>query len=377
MSPSEVAKRIRNRAAALAEHPLTPHPVERFLKDAELRRRRKPGLPDVITAEELDSLCRRQWRKPLAATWHAPISSWKGSSAAFLWLHLEGGHTERVILKATLYSEDHNRASEDFPLRPGAPEFWIYGTAAPVLRQYLADCLFVIRRSGARSFVYVLEDLTVKYGKPPRTGGWQPGVLRMHDLHAALGEAAATHGSESLLNYDGSFGQELMDYAQNAIARFRDTANSSVAREVVDDWSRLSGCYLSAEFDTPQLYRPIHGDYNTGNLFYSRGESGQLKVVDWEWAGIGLPHLDLASYLRDAPPEVTKWAIEDLARREPDLSVRTHERLLLRCSLERAVWDASLLANQLRLDFNRFQRLGQGVTRSLSSAMVALNALAG
>ena len=166
-----------------------------------------------------------------------------------------------------------------------------------------------------------------------------------------------------------------MSYAEEAISRFHGTTNSSVASEVLNDWRRLRDCYMSPEFDVPQIHRPIHGDYNTGNLFMSNIDRGQLKAVDWEWTGFGLPHIDLASYLRSAPPEVTRWAIDDFARREPDLALRAHDRLLSRCALERGIWDASLLANQLESDVDRYQRLEEGITRSLSSAMHALHRL--
>ncbi|MFV1992129.1 MAG: phosphotransferase, partial [Acidimicrobiales bacterium] len=338
---------------------------------------RKAGLPIVIPTETLDDMCQRYWQRPLKATWYAPISSWKGSSAAFLWLGLEGGDTRRVILKAARYTESQDDAYQGFPFEPGAPEFWIYNAAAPALRNYLADCMLAVRLASPETFLYVLEDLSVNYVKPPRVAGWRPGVLRMHDLHSALSVAAAKYGREDLLIYDKSFDRKLLSYAEETISRIHSSTRSLVAREVLDDWTRLSNCYMSHEFDIPQIHRPIHGDYNTGNLFVSKKDRAQLKVVDWEWTGFGLPHIDLASYLRRAPSDVTRWAIDDLARREPDLTLRAHERVLLRCALQRGIWDASLLASQLGSDVDRFQRLDEGVDRSLSSAMHALNRLAG
>jgi aminoglycoside phosphotransferase (APT) family kinase protein len=253
----------------------------------------------------------------------------------------------------------------------------VYGKASSVLGKYLAECLMSIRQESSSAFVFVLEDLTASYGKPPRVGGWKPGVTGLHDLHTALAQAAGIHGSDSLLAYDASFSQDLTSYARGSIAQFRGNTGSSEAGEILDNWSNLTRTYLSPEFDLPELHRPVHGDYNTGNVFFSIRDLSEFRVVDWEWAGVGLPHMDLASYLRNAPPEVTTWAIADFARRTPEVSLRTHERLLDRCALERAIWDASLLAAQLSLDPHRSQRLEQGITRALSAALAAWVSLSG
>lgn len=329
----------------------------------------------MVPRSVLGDMCSRRWDSALVSTWQAPISSWKGSSAVFLWLETVDGKTRRVILKATRHSEGQRRASETFPVVPGPPELWAYQRAGAQLDAFLPDCL--LATSLGDTFVYVLEDLTREYGKPPRAGGWETGFRLLHPLHEAMAEAVEAHGSEPLLIYDRAFGERLMGYAEEGIEAFRHDTHSAPADELLTVWKTLRAAYLSPEFDLPELHRPVHGDYNTGNLFVARTGRGALKVVDWEWAGIGLPHMDLASYLRQAPDDVVRWALEVFSAQNPGLTALEHERALWRCVLERSVWDASLLASQSKAEPERAGRLGPGIDRALQTAIAALARLTG
>ncbi|MGB7859308.1 MAG: phosphotransferase [Acidimicrobiia bacterium] len=372
---TEGVQRIRTQIASIAQSRLIPEALERFMKDVSLNRRRISGVPEGITMAQLDDLCRRTWQRGVVAARFAPISSWKGSSASYLWLQLDGGETYRVVFKSAIYPSTGSPDPDGFPVNPGPPEFWVYGTAAPVLKRHLPVCMLSSRHDGMESFAYVLEDLTRTYRKPPTRTGWSSGIRQMYDIHDGLSHAVETHGDRELLNYGPGFALGLLDFARVAIGRFQEIADDSVSQKVLDEWAGLSDAYVSTEFDLPELLRPIHGDYNTGNVFVASDVDAPIKVVDWEWTGIGFPHMDLAAHLRAAPSNVIQAALADLSNRYPDISIRTHERIFTRCELERGLWDAGLLAAQLVSDSSQIARLEPGVSRSLSKVLHAFGRL--
>jgi thiamine kinase-like enzyme len=217
----------------------------------------------------------------------------------------------------------------------------------------------------------MLEDLSIEYFKPPRVVGWLAGLRGVAGIHTELGHAADRHGTSDLLRYDSRFREGLMEFGHRAISRFHLSTGERAASHLIDQWADLQRAYLSPRFEVTEPIRPIHGDLNTGNVFVSREPGRSLKAVDWEWAGIGLPHVDYASFVKRAPTAVFDSAVQELVTSYPDLPKVEHETLLRHGLLERCVWDAALLAEQAQID-GRFERLTPGVRRSLEEAAALL-----
>jgi thiamine kinase-like enzyme len=83
----------------------------------------------------------------------------------------------------------------------------------------------------------------------------------------------------------------------------------------------------------------------------------RVKVVDWEWAGIGVPHADLASLLKRVSPDDERGALEIFSRGYSQLGAEDHLRLFRWCQLERRLLDAGFIARQQMASTRQLPRL--------------------
>ena len=345
-----------------------------MLKRIARRRRRSIGLPPGVPFETLDEVCQAEWGRRLGDAWHTPISSWKGSSAAFVWLQMEGRATKRVVVKLSRYEAEVFLTSIESLVEPGPAELWVYNEAGPSMAAFLPHAYLAARVESGQGYLFVLDDLTEQYAHDMSPQGWRNGINGLFRMHSALASAVDAYGSEQLLRFDADFSSALIPYAENAIAAYDAVTGGSSSAQVLQAWPRLQETYLDDEFDLPNGGIPIHGDYNTSNVFIHRRDN-QVKAVDWEWAGLGSPHADLASYLKNPPIEVITWALDQIAERDESRTRYEHERMFLRSTLERAIWDASLQAMQFTSDRNRFGYLGPRVNRALQRSLRSLDQL--
>ncbi len=239
------------------------------------------------------------WNRRLRRVWHTPLPSWKGESVAFVWLQLEGGLTKRIVVKAARYEAEVFPASINASVKPGLPEMWVYGRATPVMGAFIPDVYLAHEEEPGRHYVYVLEDLTGGYGKK-RGGplGWRDGINGLFRVQEALALAVDEYGAGHLLVYDDAYSEALVSYAKRALAAYDGGSDGSVRERLLQTWPLLEETYLGDRFDLLDGGMPIHGDFDTRNVFIHRKDRHQVKVVDWEWAGFGWPHGDLASYLK-------------------------------------------------------------------------------
>ena len=113
---------------------------------------------------------------------------------------------------------------------------------------------------------------------------------------------------------------------------------------MVSHWPQLTALRLNDEFHSPTSLMPVHGDLNPSNVHLPRRDGCCIKVVDWEWGGIGLPQADLAALLNGVSPEVERRALEAFHRSDGQLSAEAHHRRFQWCKLERGLLDAGFLA---------------------------------
>lgn len=348
-----------------------------MLKRIARRRRRLIGLPPGVPFETLDEICQAEWGRRLRGAWHTPISSWKGSSAAFVWLQMEGRATKRVVVKLSSYEAEVFLTSIESLVEPGPAELWVYNQAKPGMATFLPHAYLAARVESSRGYLFVLDDLTEQYVHDVSPQGWRNGINGLLRMHSALASAVEAYGSEQLLRFDANFSSALISYTENAIGAYDAVTGGSSSAQVLQAWPRLRETYLDVQFDLPNGGVPIHGDYNTGNVFSNRQDHTKIKAVDWEWAGIGSPHADLASYLKIAPTEVVPWALDRIAQHDTSRTRPDHARMFLRSTLERAIWDAALLAMQFTADRDRFGYLGPSIDRALSRSIWSLDQLRG
>ena len=102
---------------------------------------------------------------------------------------------------------------------------------------------------------------------------------------------------------------------------------------------------MSETYDRFPL-RPIHGDLNISNIHHHKTDSGQLKIVDWEWAGIGGWWCDLVSLLKMAPVVLEHEGLAEFLRVAEIPSSRNVLVAYQWGKLQRGLFDASFFAKQ-------------------------------
>ncbi|MGI9609054.1 MAG: phosphotransferase family protein [Acidimicrobiia bacterium] len=370
--------RLRALADPIIRSDLVPSSTTRTLKRMVRRRRRLPGLPAGLEEVEVDAVCRTEWGRGLKGAFHLPIRSWKNSSASFVWLQLKGGGSRRLIAKVARYSHEVHAASVDSPLDAGRPELWAYTKAKSDLEAFLPGILLARRSDDGRSYAYLLEDLNTSFEHPSGPSALKSALDGMFDMHRALARAAGKESTESgdLLQYDGGFSERLVGYSGRALSEFAQITSSGVVTAMADRWDELAGIYLGAELSDHWEMTPIHGDYNTGNVFIRTSAPRDTKAVDWEWAGFGIPHADMASLLKKAEPDVIHWAMERLSQNDPGRTASQHQRAFNVSVLERAILDAGLVAVQYNSDPERFSSLESWIEGAATRGLVHLDRLA-
>ncbi len=91
---------------------------------------------------------------------------------------------------------------------------------------------------------------------------------------------------------------------------------------------------------------PIHGDLNSTNVLFHRNEPRRIKLIDWEWAGFGLPHSDLASLFKTVSPELEARGLSAYGQACERAVAMDVCRVYQWCKLQRGIFDAAFFAKQ-------------------------------
>jgi aminoglycoside phosphotransferase (APT) family kinase protein len=129
------------------------------------------------------------------------------------------------------------------------------------------------------------------------------------------------------------------------------------------------------EFYQHGLHGPIHGDYNRSNVHLHARDAAETKVVDWEWAGIGVPHADLAALLKLVDPEHERAVLDVFMSGNPVLDAETHWRTFRWCQLERRLMDAGFLARQQMASPRRVRWLEAYIDRAAADVLQSIQRL--
>lgn len=309
------------------------------------------------------------------------LSSWKHAGAFRVRGATGDGRRWRVIWKEAVYGDGHIPALRGLPLRPGPPELAVYQRVGAGLDDLLPEvhrCEEVV--PGVR-YRYLLEDLAPECVRPgqPRLAMLAAGELPR--IHAAL-ETHRPALDDALLAYDGSFGAALPSYVRAALADLEGSPHAvRGVGAVLGEWETLVDAYLAGMERVHGAVAPvvIHGDANPSNIWSDRLRPRRLRLVDWEWAGVGIPHSDLVSALEGVTPDVERRALErfhDVSGAR-DLAEDLHAYRW--CRLQRALLNAGFLANQLMRSTRESPRMGLPgvVARSLGVARATARELQG
>jgi hypothetical protein len=295
----------------------------------------------------LDALCREHGEGGLKRCTHLHLSGWKSRGTYRLELFTDGGTTWRLIFKDEYYCQELIPAMEGLPASPGPPEALIYRLQSPFLSPFLPQLFWFREIEPGRRFQYLLEDLAgtcgeLHLGKLPHIRA----VRNLRRIQEVLGETFKGEHPDGLIRYDRRYSERLLDYAAISLAEYAAQTREDAVATLRARWRDVVSVHQREEFYENGLRVPIHGDFSRSNIHVHRDNDAELKVVDWEWAGIGLPHADLAalvkSVYREDHPALLRAFVEGDRRFDPE----QHQRLFHWCQLERRLLDAAFLAKQ-------------------------------
>ncbi len=343
------------------------------------------GLPEGITPDYLNTVCMDYFDEKAVAFTHQHLSGWKPSGAYRLLIKTRRGKVISMVYKDAAYAYDQIPALIDLPVHPGLPEFIVYsqpiGPLAPFLpRVYLAEEV----TPGVR-YHYLLEDLGQDYHKISALEDVSRVSAMLPRLHQALSEWWAAFQPQGLLDYGKGFPQALQEYAYSSLEKYSHRSNDEALKSVLACWCEIAELHLSTEFSQLQRMHPIHGDTNYTNIHIHNHDPFQFKLVDWEWAGYGLPHADLASFVKGMPDDVERPALRQFfgSPQNPnpclnlELTFEENRRLYLWCLLERGLLDAAFLTVQhLNALYLAKFSLPEAISRSLTQVLSVYRQLA-
>ena len=326
---------------------LVPESLRRTLRP---KRRREPtaGRPLGLDGELLEGVFEESTGAKVGAVSHIQISGWrKPSSGTFrVFVDADDGGKWSVIFKNAVLGSDETPGISGLPATPGLPEYLIYKQGSEYLRSNLPLPFVVEEIEPKVHYQYLLEDLQRRgYHSAFADADVIRAAGALPDLQKRM-ETWTSHDDKSLIRYDVAFSADLRRMTRQSFERYADAVPDRSVADVVDNWEPISRVHAEAIQGEQTFETPIHGDANRANLLVHEDDDLPLKLVDWEWAGIGLPHSDLASLLKGKQDGVTEKGIRSFAAGYPQLSLAEHRKLHDWARIETRFFDASYMINQ-------------------------------
>jgi hypothetical protein len=348
MLPGVVRRRLSRLVRLARQQIRRPRPVE--------------GLPSGVPFETLDPLCREHLGARLRSSSYLHLSSWKPRGTYRLELTTDAGARWHLIFKDERYSIKDIPALRTLPISPGPPEFAIYQMRQKALSRFLPDLYWSREVERGHHFQYIMEDLGNDFERiTTERRDLTLAVEVLLQLQAAMREALSHGGHRYLAVYDRQYSEDLLDYVLRNLEEYRAGRESSAIDALCRNWQRVVDVPQRDEFYRHGLAAPIHGDYDHSNVLVHTHDRTRVRVVDWEWAGIGVPHADLASLLKRVSPDDERAALAIFACGYSRLTAEEHLRPFRWCQLERRLLDAGFIARQQMLSTRRLPRLNDFV----------------
>jgi thiamine kinase-like enzyme len=362
MLPGVVRRRLSRLVRLARQQIRRPRPVE--------------GLPSGVPFETLDPLCREHLGARLRSSSYLHLSSWKPRGSYRLELTTDTGTRWHLIFKDERYSIKDIPALRTLPISPGPPEFAIYQMRQKALSRFLPDLYWSREVERGHHFQYIMEDLGNDFERiTTERRDLTLAVEVLLQLQAAMREALSHGGHRYLAVYDRQYSEDLLDYVLRNLEEYRAGRESSAIDALCRNWQRVVDVHQRDEFYRHGLAAPIHGDYDHSNVLVHTHDRTRVRVVDWEWAGIGVPHADLASLLKRVSPDDERAALAIFACGYSRLTAEEHLRLFRWCQLERRLLDAGFIARQQMLSTRRLPRLDDFVRAAAADVLRTLGLL--
>jgi hypothetical protein len=308
------------------------------------------GIPRGLSLEVLESCCRMAFGRGLRKTSYSHLSGWKSEGAYRLCIELDNDAEAFLVFKIARYEYDDVPALRGLPVAPGAPEFIVFNLQNVPLVHFLPKVYWTVELEAEKCFAYICEDLGAEHYRLSRSTCYKRDVLlvaeKLWSLQQAFECSLGENDSARLLCFDRDFSVSLLKYAHESIMKYSEYAQHSVVREVLNQWSKVEAILHRDELLDARPESLIHGDLNPSNIFISK-RGNEIRVVDWEWAGRGVPHADLVSLSKGCNRRTRRKALALFTEQiDGGGPMAEHLRWFSLCRLERGLLDAGFLARQ-------------------------------
>jgi aminoglycoside phosphotransferase (APT) family kinase protein len=225
-----------------------------------------------------------------------------------------------------------------------------------------------------RHFQYLLEDLAGTYAELYRDTLYSMKAshgLALLQVQQALRKTFVGKHPGGLIRYDRRYSERLLEYAGSNLTDYLALTADNAVATLLDRWHDIAAVHRRDEFYDDDLRAPIHGDFAIHNVLAHRHDESQVKVLDWEWAGIGLPHADLAALIKSVRREDHPALLRAFMEQDRRLDAEQHQRLFHWCQLERRLFHAAFLARQQLLSERCVPYLTRKISHSAAAALAA------
>lgn len=302
------------------------------------------GVPPGIERDLVNQICIDEFGSPVEKISYLHLSGWKPSGAFRLHLALRDGRDLTVIYKDAVYDRKNIPALNGLPVRPGPPEYFLYKKLGQSNLDILPEVFFMREMVPLKHYQYLLEDVSRGFRNVLNLQDKMRLAVGLQLIHRKFCDESTAFNSKVLIQYDHQFSLALQEYARENLKRYALARTDPEVEQFLVFWPKVVEVHGSREFHEMSERCLIHGDFNFTNIFIGRENPDQIKLIDWEWTGLGYLHADLASILKGTPETIEAKALDLFSRENPQLTFQQHARLYYWCKLERNLLDAAFLA---------------------------------
>lgn len=317
------------------------------------------GLPDGITFDLVNKLSNDHLNDTLLKISYNHISAWKNTGAYRLFLETKKGTKWSLIYKQSIYSLEEIPALSNLPVTPGISEYAIYNNLEDKFQKYLPKIYFCCESIPNQKYQYLLEDLRGKYHPiyPKDSQFILEVVKKLPRFYCIINNYSFRIPQSSFLKYNYNFSIQLQTYLVESLEEYIKVTGDRIVSQFFRQWNLIEKVHLRQEFYDLQIPCFIHGDFNFSNIMIDRNNPSRFKLIDWEWAGWGDNHADLASLLQLVSPDLEEEALKIFSQKNKSLSWKNHKRLYEWCQLERGLLNAAFCAKQFIQSQNGITKL--------------------
>ena len=283
---------------------------------------------------------------------HLPISGWKDDvGAERLWVATDDGRSRTVVMKRLDYSMAALPAANMMPFDISQTERVIFAESG-IDQRFIPNALAIIGPDDlyddARALV-VMEDLAPKWRRPRLHHDYALVVGRLDEIHRAITRVTRDNlHQERLIRYDRVLAQPLSELFENRVMPELVASNEKELIKWPANWSMVKDLMVSCALpEVPTTF--VHGDFTPAHIFIRWLPRRQLRLIDFEWVGVGFPHADLASLLKRARPSIEDLTLRLYAVRHREISPTQHRLVYEWCQLCRGLLDATYLVTHRRM----------------------------